>query len=63
MTTEQPSPSELISAAMQAAGFDIRGIRPPTVPSGTSRLRLSLTLNASAADVDALAAALAGALA
>ena len=52
-----------VAAAMQAAGFDIRGIRPPTVPSGTSRLRLSLTLNASAADVDALAAALAGALA
>ncbi len=47
-----------VAAAMQAAGFDIRGIRPPTVPSGTSRLRLSLTLNASPADVDALAAAL-----
>lgn len=49
--------------AMQAAGFDIRGIRPPTVPSGTSRLRLSLTLNASPADVDALTARLAEVLA
>lgn len=52
-----------VAATMQAAGFDIRGIRPPTVPSGTSRLRLSLTLNASPADVDALAAALTEALA
>lgn len=47
------------AAAMQEAGFDIRGIRPPTVPSGTSRLRLSLTLNATPADVDALAQMLA----
>jgi len=52
-----------VAATMQAAGFDIRGIRPPTVPSGTSRLRLSLTLNASPADIDALAAALTEALA
>lgn len=48
-----------IAAAMQAAGFDVRGVRPPTVPPGSARLRLSLTLNVEEADVAALAAALA----
>ncbi|MET0181029.1 MAG: 8-amino-7-oxononanoate synthase [Novosphingobium sp.] len=44
--------------AIQRAGFDVRGIRPPTVPAGTSRLRISLTLNATADDVRGLAAVL-----
>ncbi|MDF7776143.1 8-amino-7-oxononanoate synthase [Sphingomonas sp. AOB5] len=52
-----------VAEAVQAAGFDVRGIRPPTVPAGTSRLRISLTLNASTADVAALAEVLKGALA
>jgi len=52
-----------VAAAVQAAGFDVRGIRPPTVPAGTSRLRISLTLNANPASVEALADALANALA
>lgn len=33
------------AAALQARGHDIRGIRPPTVARGTSRLRISITLN------------------
>lgn len=42
---------------LQAQGFDVRAVRAPTVPEGTARLRLSITLNATAADVDRLAAA------
>lgn len=43
-----------LAARVQAAGFDVRGIRPPTVPAGTSRLRVALTLNATSADVTRL---------
>ena len=38
-----------LAAAMRAHGYDIRAIRPPTVPEGTARLRIALTLNISAA--------------
>ena len=50
-----------LADAVQAAGYDVRGIRPPTVPPGTARLRLSITLGVGAADIDGLAAALAAA--
>ncbi|TYL92618.1 8-amino-7-oxononanoate synthase [Bradyrhizobium rifense] len=47
-----------LASALKARGFDIRGIRPPTVPAGTARLRISLTLNAGEDDVRAMLDAL-----
>ena len=49
------APTMRLAAAMQAAGFDMRGIRPPTVPPATVRLRVSLTHNVSEAEIAALA--------
>ncbi|MDM7956463.1 8-amino-7-oxononanoate synthase [Blastomonas sp.] len=43
-----------IAASLQRQGFDIRGIRPPTVPQGTARLRISITRNVSMGDIGAL---------
>ena len=48
-----------LAAAMRAQGFDVRAVRPPTVPEGTARLRLSITLNVDEDIVRAMAQALA----
>jgi 8-amino-7-oxononanoate synthase len=48
-----------ISAALEADGFLVVAIRPPTVPPGTARLRVAFSAAHAEADVDALAARIA----
>src|ERR1700684_205989 len=47
-----------LAASLQHRGYDIRAIRPPTVPEGTARLRIALTLNVDEPTVAGLFAAL-----
>ena len=51
-----------IAARMRAAGFDIRAIRPPTVPVNSSRLRITVTLNVDRERVSAMFSQLAQAI-
>jgi 8-amino-7-oxononanoate synthase len=46
------------AAEIQRSGFAVRPIRPPTVPAGTARLRLSLTSRITLEQVHALVAAM-----
>jgi 8-amino-7-oxononanoate synthase len=50
------------SAALVERGFLVPAIRPPTVPEGTSRLRISLSAAHTRDEVEGLAQALAGCL-
>ena len=50
----------VLSEAMQELGYLIFPVRPPTVPEGTSRFRLSLTADMKEADIASIASDLAG---
>jgi 8-amino-7-oxononanoate synthase len=50
-----------LADTLKAKGYDIRAIRPPTVPEGTARLRLTITLNTSEAELSAVIADIAAA--
>ena len=47
-----------VAAQLQSAGFTVKAIRPPTVPSGAARIRLSLTSDLSLEQIHRLAPAL-----
>ena len=51
------------AASLREQGFYVRAVRPPTVPKGTSRLRICLSAAHTQADIAALVTALPRALA
>ena len=53
----EPKRTLAVSAALEEAGFLVGAIRPPTVPPGTSRLRVTFSAAHGEADVAALAEA------
>jgi 8-amino-7-oxononanoate synthase len=57
-------PEAALAAAeeVRGAGFDVRAVRPPTVPEGTSRIRLICRAGHEAEEIDRLAEAVAAAV-
>ncbi len=48
-----------VATTLQSAGFDVRAIRPPSVPEGTARLRVSVNAGVAEATLDQFAGLLA----
>lgn len=51
-----------IASRLTAEGFDVRAIRPPSVPAGTARLRVSINAGLDESTVDRFAASVGAAL-
>lgn len=58
----QDEPSVRAATELQARGYDVRAIRPPTVPAGTCRLRVSVHADHDTTILSQLADAIAGVL-
>jgi 8-amino-7-oxononanoate synthase len=53
-----PERASRAAEALRGSGFVVQGIRPPSVPGGTARLRLTASARHSEADVEALLGAI-----
>jgi 8-amino-7-oxononanoate synthase len=53
----EPKAALDLARGLSEAGMDVRAIRPPSVPQGTARLRLTITADHSPTDVERLLAA------
>lgn len=58
----EESKAMAVAAKVRENGFDVRAVRPPTVPAGTSRLRIVCHANHSLEELEGLADAIAKAI-